>query len=202
MIFYGTSASRLKDGRLSNVTCPNCKEQTSMNYSVFGKYAYIYWIPMFPIGKANVLECNNCKRTYKLSELPEQIKHKFELEKHKGIPIKHFAGIGIIALLVAWFSYSGARDKELEGEYIMTPQIGDIYRTKANSPGYYTAAKVVNITSDSLFVIFNEYIVDMKSGISDIDIKANYSPSNTEGYTLEEVQQLYADEVIYQIDRD
>ncbi len=125
MIFYGTSASRLKDGRLSNVTCPNCDTPTSMNYSVFGKYFYIYWIPFFPIGKTNVLECNHCKRTYKLSELPEQIKHKFELEKHKGVPIKHFAGIGIIALLIAWFSYSNVKDNELEAEYIKDPQIGD-----------------------------------------------------------------------------
>lgn len=39
MIFYGTNSSRLKDGQLPNVTCPNCKNQTSMTYTVFGKYA-------------------------------------------------------------------------------------------------------------------------------------------------------------------
>ncbi len=50
--------------------------------------------------------------------------------------------------------------------------------------------------------MFNVYEVDMKSGISDIDTKVNYTPENTEGYTLEEIQQLYKDEIIYQIDRN
>ena len=92
MIFYGTNASRLKDGRLNNVTCPNCNNDTAMNYSVFGKYAYLYWIPVFPIGKENVLECNSCNKTYNLNELPDQIKRKFETEKHTGLPLQHFAG--------------------------------------------------------------------------------------------------------------
>lgn len=202
MVFYGTSSSRLKDGRLSNVTCPNCKEQTSMNYSVFGKYTYIYWIPIFPIGKTNVLECNNCKRTYKLKELPEQIKHKFELEKHKGIPLKHFTGLAIIVAAIAWFSYSNAKNKELEAEYIKQPQIGDIYRTEGSKASWYTTAKVLSVTTDSLYMVFNEYEVDKKSGIKDINLSANYNSEYSEGYTLEEVQQLYADDVIYQIDRD
>lgn len=202
MIFYGTSSSRLKDGRLNNVTCPNCQEQTAMNYSVFGKYAYIYWIPLFPLGKTNVLECNNCKKTYKLKELPEQIKHKFELEKHKGIPFKHFSGLAIIAAIVLWIIYSSARDKELSAEFIKEPKIGDIYRTEGSTSNRYTTSKVVSIENDSVFLIFNDYEVDMKSGINDIDIKANYSPSNTEGYTLKELQDLFKDDIIYQIDRD
>ena len=202
MIFYGSSSSRLKDGRLSNVTCPNCNEQTSMNYSVFGKYAYIYWIPIFPLGKTNVLECNTCKRTYKLKELPEQIKHKFELEKHKGIPLKHFTGLAIIGALIAWFSYSSAKDKALEAEYIKAPQIGDIYRASGSQKHWYTTAKVFNLTTDSIYLVFNDYEVDQKSGISDINKKANYNSENAEGFTLEQLQLLYADEVIYQIDRD
>lgn len=202
MVFYGTNASRLKDGRLVNVTCPNCNEQTSMNYSVFGKYAYIYWIPIFPLGKTNVLECNNCKRTYKLKDLPEQIKHKFELEKHKGIPLKHFSGLAIIAIAIAYFSYSNIKNKELEAEYIKDPQIGDILRTEGSKSNWYTTAKVTSITTDSIYLVFNDYEVDKKSGIGDIDKDANYDSEFIEGYSLEQVQNLYADEVIYQIDRD
>ena len=202
MIFYGTNASRLKDGRLSNVSCPNCNEQTSMDYSVFGKYAYIYWIPIFPLGKTNVLECNNCKRTYKLKELPQPIQQKFELEKHKGVPIKHFAGIGIIALIIAGISYSSSKHKEDEALYIENPSVGDVYSTKASASGYYTTAKVTKVTNDSIFVIFNDYEIDKKHRTSQIDKAENYKPENTEGYTLNEVQQLYKDEVIYNIERD
>lgn len=51
-------------------------------------------------------------------------------------------------------------------------------------------------------MIFNEYEVDKKSGISDIDKLVNYKVENTEGYTIDEIQALYADKTIYQIDRD
>lgn len=105
MIFYGTNSSRLKDGILSNVECPHCQQQVTMRYSVFGRYAHIYWIPLFPIGKTNVLECTHCKRTYKLRELPERIKQKFEVEKHTGIPFLHFSGLAIILLVVCYFSF-------------------------------------------------------------------------------------------------
>lgn len=202
MIFYGTNSSRLKDGRLSNVTCPNCNDQTSMNYSVFGKYAYIYWIPIFPLGKTNILECNNCKKTFKLKELPQQIQQKFELEKHKGVPIKHFAGLFIIALIVAFIIYSGAKNKENEAKYIDAPKVGDVYKTTGSESGFYTTAKVTKVTTDSVFVIFNDYEVDKKSGTNKLDKAKNYNPENVEGYTIEEVQNLYHEEVIYGIDRD
>lgn len=202
MVFYGTNSSRLKDGRLSNVNCPNCNEQTSMTYSVFGKYAYIYWIPIFPLGKVNVLECDNCKRTYKLKELPEQIQQKFDLEKHRGVPIKHFAGLGIIGALIAWFSYSNAQDKKNEAIYIQSPQVGDVYSMTGNSSGFYTTAKVSAIEADSIFLTFNDYEVDKKSGINDIDKSVNYKKENTEGYLTKEIQSLYAEEFIFEIDRD
>ena len=202
MIFYGTNASRLKDGRLNNVTCPNCKEHTSMTYSVFGKYAYIYWIPFFPLGKTNVLECNNCKKTFKLKELPEQIKHKFQLEKHTGIPYKHFTGLAIIGIIIASTAFFNAKNKEKEAEYVKAPQINDMYRTEGSKASWYTIAKVSNVRKDSVYLIFNDYEVDKKSGIKDIDIPANYNEEFKEAYSIEDLQQLYKDDIIYQIDRD
>lgn len=200
MIFYGTNSSRLKDGQLNNVTCPNCENQTSMTYGVFGKYFYLYWIPIFPIGKTNVLECNSCKKTFKLKELPNQIKQKFELEKHSGIPILHFSGLAIIACIVAYFSYSSSKHKELEAEYIKEPAIGDVYSVESESAGHYTAMRVASITQDSIYVLFNDYEIDKKSSIDQIDKNENYTDVK-DGYTKEEIISLYADETIYAIKR-
>jgi hypothetical protein len=202
MIFYGTSASRLKDGRLSNVSCPNCEEQTSFNYSVFGKYAYIYWIPLFPLGKTNVLECNNCKQTYKLKELPEQIKHKFQLEKHKGIPLKHFSGLAIIFAIVAWFKYSSAQDDALDKDYITEPQVGDLYSAKGSAFNSFTTMKVSKVTADSVYVFYNDYLTDKKSGISEIDVERNYNFTNREGFTRQELIRMHETRDIFEIDRD
>ncbi len=201
MIFYGTNSSRLKNGQLRSVECPNCNEQTSMNYSVFGKYFYIYWIPIFPIGKENIIECNNCKKTFKLKELPQRIKDKFNLEKHSGIPLLHFSGLAIILLAIGYFSYAGAKNDEKEAEYIKTPAIGDVYSIKINESGYYTSMKVTNITSDSIFVILNDYETNKRSGIYKIDKNKNYTNA-LDGFTKEEIQALYSEEKIYAVDRD
>lgn len=201
MIFYGTNSSRLKDGQLPNVTCPNCETQTSMTYSVFGKYAYIYWIPIFPLGKVNVLECNHCKKTYKLKELPEQIQRKFETEKHTGIPFLHFSGLAIILLIIAYFSYSSAKHKEAEADYVVTPAIGDVYSLKTETNGHYTSMKVISVTNDSVYFVFNDYEIDKKSSIDEIDKASNYT-NYTDGYTKEEIVSLYEEETIYNIDRD
>lgn len=201
MIFYGTSSSRLKDGQLSNVTCPNCENQTSMTYSVFGKYAYIYWIPIFPIGKTNVLECNSCKRTFKLSELSNQIKSKFELEKHKGVPLLHFSGLAVIATIIGFIMYSNSKDKENEAVYVTEPTIGDVYSIKSETPGHYSSMKVTKVTADSVFVLYNDYEIDRKSSIGEIDLEKNYT-IQVDGYSKEEIVNLYKDELIYEIDRD
>jgi hypothetical protein len=83
MIFYGTKASTIKNGQIINVDCPNCETNSSMIYSVFGKYAHIYWIPLFPIKKITITECNNCKKTFEYKELPQAIQTKLDREKEK-----------------------------------------------------------------------------------------------------------------------
>lgn len=201
MIFYGTNSSRLKDGQLPNVTCPNCKNQTSMTYTVFGKYAYIYWIPLFPMGKVNVLECNHCKRTYKLKELPEQIQRKFEIEKHTGVPLKHFTGLAIILIGIGYLAYSGSKHKDDEAQFIKAPAIGDVYSILSESKGQYTTMKVTSVTQDSVYVVFNDYEIDKRSAIYKIDKDANYG-DYIDGYTKEEIVSLYNEKSIYNIDRN
>ncbi|TXE07114.1 zinc-ribbon domain-containing protein [Seonamhaeicola algicola] len=200
MIFYGTKASRLKNGQINHVTCPNCQNQTSMNYGIFGKYFYIYWIPIFPIGKTNIVECNHCKKTFKLKELPQQIKHKFELVKHKGTPLWHFTGLAIILLAVGYFSYSNAKHKEDEVVFIKEPAIGDIYSYKDPDSGNFSTMKVINVSRDSIRVVYNDYLVDKRTGISKIDKASNYNDT-TENLSRLEIVVLYNDNVIYNINR-
>lgn len=200
MIFYGTNSSRLKDGQLHNVTCPNCENQTSMTYGVFGKYFYLYWIPVFPLGKTNILECNSCKKTFKLKELPEQIKHKFEAEKHTGVPIWHFSGLAIILCIAAYFSYSSSIHKEEEAIYVKEPAIGDVYSIETETAGHYTSMRVTGVSLDSVFVLYNNYEIDKRSGIDQIDVNENYTNAN-DGYTKAEIINLYDEKIIYNIER-
>ncbi|MFY7739204.1 MAG: zinc-ribbon domain-containing protein [Flavobacterium sp.] len=202
MIFYGTKASNIKNGQVINVDCPHCETNTSMNYAVFGKYAHIYWIPFFPIGKTTVAECNNCKRTFEYSELTQPIQTKLDREKEKDgakTPIWMFSGLGIIAVLVAIGIYSSGETEKKEAEYLKTPKVGDIYKFESN-PGFYSTMKVESVLKDSLHVLVNDMETNKTSGINDIDKPENYK--ELYGYSKEEIRKMYKDKKIYEIERN
>lgn len=202
MIFYGTKASNIKNGQIINVDCPHCETNTSMNYAVFGKYAHIYWIPFFPIGKTTVAECNNCKRTFEYSELTQPIQTKLDREKEKDgakTPIWMFSGLGIIAVLVAIGIYSSGETEKKEAEYLKAPKVGDIYKFESN-PGFYSTMKVESVLKDSLHVLVNDMETNKTSGINDIDKPENYK--ELYGYSKEEIRKMYKDKKIYEIERN
>lgn len=201
MVFFGTRASRIKDGRISNVTCPSCETQSSMTYAVFGKYAHIYWIPTFPVGKETVLECNHCKKTYALNELPEQIQNKFNLEKQgAGFPIWFFSGLAIIASIIAIVFFISKQDDASDIEYIKSPIIGDIYSVD-NGESSYSSMKVYEVTPDSVFVILNDYEIDKKSAIHEID-KDEYYTTEKYSFASEDILIMFNEETIFEVDRD
>lgn len=202
MIFYGSKASRLKDGRINNVTCPSCENQTSMTYAIFGKYGHIYWIPLFPMEKETVIECNHCKKTYKTKELPEAIKQKMISEK-QGVrtPFWNYSGLLIIAALIIFGMYNGAKQKENETLYLENPQAGDVYSTKTEDYDHYSSMKVIKVTTDSVYVVYNDYEIDKKSSINKIDKDENYT-TEYDHFSKEEISTLYTENMIYAIDRD
>ena len=201
MIFYGTKASTIKNGQIINVDCPNCETNSSMIYSVFGKYAHIYWIPLFPIKKIIFTECNNCKKTFEYKELPQAIQTKLDREKEKDgtkTPIWMFSGLFIIAILVAVGIYYSGETEKHEAEYLKTPKVGDIYRFESN-PGFYSTMKVEKVLKDSLHVFINKVETNKTSGINDIDKPENYS--EIYGYSKAENRKMYKDKEIYEINR-
>lgn len=202
MIFYGRRASRLKDGRINNVTCPDCDALTSYTYSIFGKYAHIYWVPLFPMGKETILECDNCKRTYKAAEVSDTITQKLSFERQGAkTPLWNFAGIGVIACIVCLIIYIGKADKAKEAEYITDPQIGDVYGIKGNLSGYYAAMKVTKVTGDSVYVIHSDFEIDQKSSLSDIN-KDEFYTTQLDTFSRAEILSFYEEQFIHDIKRD
>lgn len=106
MIIYGSSSTHLKSDNLRKVTCPNCQTKDQMTASVFGRHVHIFWIPLFPVGKTGVFECQHCRKGFRKKELSEGGIREYNsfLEDVK-TPIWKFSGLGIIALLIIWFSF-------------------------------------------------------------------------------------------------
>ena len=202
MIFYGRKATKIKEGMLVNVNCPNCEDGRSMRYVIFGKYAYLYWIPMFPMGKEYVLECVNCQKTYNLKELPDPIKEKFKLEKADAkYPLWYFSGLAVLAVIIAFLMYAGKQNAENEKRYIEDPAVGDVYALETPQKGYYSTMKINKVTADSIFVIYNDVSIDKKSKTYKIDKPENYT-TEFDGYSKAEIKSLFAKKTIYDVDRD
>lgn len=100
MIVYGSRATHASSHQLKNIPCTNCGEQTGYTMSFFAKYGHVFWIPMFPIGKVSVAECNSCKRTFAEEEYSETLLGcRTELKPRAKSPIWNWAGLMIIGLI-------------------------------------------------------------------------------------------------------
>lgn len=202
MVFFGSRASTIKSGRISNVTCPSCNTQTHMSYSVFGKYAHVYWIPLFPIGKKVIVECNHCKKTDNIKDFTEQIKSKYDLEKSgNSYPIWYFSGLALIAGLIAFGAYTSKQHDKDVAEYITSPQIGDVYTLESNNrKGYHYAIRINTVTNDSVTALVSNMEYDTKK-LKELNKDSNFSDVNYT-FSKEELLKLYEEEIIEDINRD
>jgi len=199
MIFYGTKATNLKNDRIINVDCPNCSTNVSMNYSVFEKYAHIYWIPFFPVKKLTFAECNSCKKTFEFKELTAAIQQKINMAKGRiSSPLWMYSGIFIIGVLVLYSFYSSMQRSSDTKTYIQTPKAGDIYYVD-ESNGFYTTMKVSAVSKDSVEVFLNEMEIDKKSQIDKVDLEENYKKE--EKIAKSTIQRLYKENKIYEVVR-
>ncbi len=200
MIIFGSRAVHLQTIRLDDITCPSCNTNDSLVMIIYRKHAHVFWIPMFPIGKEGVSQCQHCKNLLEPHEMPSSIKKTYiELEKQTKGPIWQFAGAAILFLLVVWAGIAGRKNGKLEAEYISSPQIGDIYEYKIE-PGHYSTLKVISISEDSVFVSPNEYEITKISKIYKINKPENYSEISF-GISKDELKRMYYSRQIFDVNR-
>lgn len=173
MIIFGTRSRHIASKEIS-ATCNSCGEQ-KMFFHVYGSYAHVMWIPSIPFGKEIFSWCGHCQNYLKLKQMPEDLRRKAkEFRSASSYPKWFYSGIGIVALLVAYFMINNHLAKSQLPKYVNTPEAGDIYYVE-ESPGEFTSFKVNRINSDSLYVHWNTLYVNKSYNVSDIDKVKNYS---------------------------
>ena len=202
MIFYGTNAKCIKNGKIINVQCPKCEQNTSMTYTVFGKYAHVYWIPFIPYKKVSITECNSCKRTFESGELPQNIvqklNHNFERSNTK-YPLWMYSGTSILIGILIFTFFMNMKNKEDEAIYVKEPKIGDLYHYKTES-GNYSLMKIQELSKDSILFLVNEMETNLMSGTKDINLKKHFKEAYA--FSKKDIKKLYKEENIYEINRD
>jgi len=108
MFIYGRRASKIGNFNIRNAPCTNCNQEIGQSITVFGKYAHIFWIPLFPMGKTPVAECIYCKRTIPKEEFTPALLQAYEdIKPEIKRPKRHWFGIGLVGLFVAFTTFVG-----------------------------------------------------------------------------------------------
>ncbi|KAB5492006.1 MULTISPECIES: zinc-ribbon domain-containing protein [Flagellimonas] len=200
MIIYGARAVHLKSAQSKNTICPSCNTQGSSVISIYRKHAHIFWIPLFPISKNGISQCQHCKKVLEPKEMPEPIKREYvNLKNDAKGPVWQFVGLGIIAALISWGFYANAEDKKKESAYLQSPQTGDIYSYKVEG-GHYSTFKIMSVTQDSIFISPNQYEINKIGRVHTIDKPENYSEI-LYGMSRIKVKEMYESGEIYGINR-
>ena len=200
MVIFGSRSVHVKTIELDSVSCASCEKQGFMELDVYRKHAHIFWIPLFPIGKKVISHCRHCKNVLEEKEMPEHIKRvALSAKKETKGPIWQFAGIGLIIALVILINYAKGEDRKSHLKYIAAPVAGDIYEYEIES-SVYSTLKVMNVSTDSVFVSPNEYEIGKKSKIRKIDVPANYADF-TFGISKKELKEMYDAGEIFNVNR-
>ncbi|WP_276503545.1 zinc-ribbon domain-containing protein [Terrimonas pollutisoli] len=170
MIIYGTRSKELAKQVLTD-KCPNCGTQNSMEIYVFQKYAHVFWIPLFPMSKTALSQCNHCKQVLKEKQMSSSLLSSYStLKEQSKTPKWTFSGLALIVALVAFAFVSEKKKDEKNAKLILSPQSGDIFEIKTEDH-QYTLYKVDGLRGDSVLIRVNNYETNKVSGLNDLKKK-------------------------------
>jgi len=201
MIIYGSKNKELAKEVLID-KCESCGKQNSIDMHIFQKYAHVFWIPFFPMGKTGVSQCDHCKRVLKLKEMSPSLRNSYEtLKAQTKTPIWMFSGVALIAVLIAVGVVSARENDKKNKKYISAPVVGDIFEIKTPAD-QYTLYKVEQVRGDSVFVSINQYETNKVSGLGDIKDKGDAAFSEeVMTFSKSELKKMLDDGEIVDVDR-
>ena len=179
MIIYGTKAKLLKAAITSDI-CPNCNTTNSIQINVFQRWAHIFWIPFFPIGKTGVSQCLHCRQVLKLKEMPASLKLSYDnIKSQTTIPVWTFAGCFLIVIGSIFFYISEKQKAKKVNQWVLSPQKNDVFHIKLKND-HYTLYKVNKVSGDSVYLALNKYESDREEGLDDIAAKGDTAYDNAQ----------------------
>jgi len=168
MIVYGWRQVQTAKEDISECACHSCGKPFTLSIYVFHKYAHIFWIPFFPIGKTVKSHCSSCDLLLEKKEMPQELRYAFgNMNNRNRIPVWMFSGLILIAGSIICSMITGLIADHRNKEMIENPFAGDVYEVK-QGPGIYTTYKVEHVADDTVFLLVNQYTSDMPGGFSEL----------------------------------
>ena len=199
MIVYGTRAVRQKTEYIYD-PCPNCRAANSIQMNVYQRYAHVFWIPFFPIGKTGVSVCESCRQVLQLKQMPESLRPAYEnVKSNTRIPIWTFIGAFLIAGGIVAGVISENQKAEKVGKLILAPKMDDVFEIKLKDE-QFTLYKVTKVERDTVYFIINKYVTNQESDLDNLETKG-YDESTTYGISIPKLVAMNKADKILDIER-
>ncbi len=200
MIIYGTGVAHLISEPSENATCPNCQSTGTLTFNIYSNHVYLYWIPLFPTIRKGNVECSHCELSMEKKNMPFELKKEYkEINSMVKPPFWQYAGVAAVVIGLAISGVFGIYNKHQRAQLLETPIEGDVYRITTDYG--YSTMRVVATYNDSIYVTYNDYEIDMKSEVKDIDIPSNYTDSLMYAFSTGQIKEMYTNGEIYDIKR-
>ena len=202
MIVYGTRAVLQKTEYIYDA-CPNCRAANSVLINVYQRYAHVFWIPFFPIGKTGISACKGCSQVLKLNQMPESLKLNYEnIKSNTRIPVWTFIGVFLIGAGIIAGVVSENQKAEKVGKLLLAPKKNDVFQIKLKDD-QYTLYKVQKVERDTVYFVANKFVTDQESGISELTDKGDqaFDESTTYGISIPKLVEMNNSDKIVDIDR-
>ena len=165
MIIFGLRASNIGTFETGEIKCDYCNTKGSQQFSVYGKYFHVFWIPIFPISKKEFSECTHCKRTLGKKEFSPELKRLYVENKNKiKRPFWHWSGTILIGLLVLSNVLIGKTSKKTttSKEHVFENKVLDANKIKN---------AILQSSSDSPIIIIAKSIMEVNNVNQVISLK-------------------------------
>ncbi|TRX70760.1 hypothetical protein [Carboxylicivirga sp. M1479] len=134
-------------------------------------------------------------------EMNEDLKQAYKtMKSDTKIPFWHFSGAFIIVFLISLLTISNKAEAQDELLYLESPLSGDVYEYE-NGPERFSTLKVVEVSEDSVYFLYNNYDFSQRAGIEEIDVDSCYS-EDIYMMSRQELKDMYSSGTIYDINRN
>ena len=176
MIIYGWNTVNFKTSEPKDLRCHSCNAYGQVTINKYVKYWHLYWIPMFPYGIINELECHSCGSVLQYGSMSEELQRHYLEHKSAKPPFWSFAGLALIAGLIIYGVISSIPDTEGMISKIQNPKVDRIFDYNTED-GEYSSFKITEFDDEYIYFVYNQY---QSSSQSDMDQVSSISDFSTD----------------------
>jgi hypothetical protein len=170
LLLHGSKYEEISTSIEEEITCSYCKSGP-LKLIYYQKFRHIFFLPVFPTGKALEIYCYSCGAANE-----ECISKELVLKNPKPkTPVKYWIGTFIILVFAALIYLTIHQEDQETNECLNNPQIGDIYTiysflklNNGQENNVYSFFKIDAITKDSIEMLIGDYFYSYYPDINEI----------------------------------